>query len=244
MILLQVAQAAQQGAQTIGEAVQSSDAMTVPVEEISKLNFFEMALKGGWIMIPLLILLVAALYIFFERFMIIRKASKEDTHFMNRIKDYIYDGKIESAMNLCKETDTPSSRMIEKGITRLGRPTQDILVAIENVGNLEISKLEKHLNFEATIAGGAPMLGFLGTVLGMVEAFFQMEQSGSNSIDLSTLSGGIYTAMVTTVGGLIVGVLAYFAYNYLVGRVDEVMQQLETRTMEFLDLLNEPASNK
>lgn len=244
MILLQVAQTAQQGAQTIGEAVQSSDAMTVPVEEVSKLNFFEMALNGGWIMIPLLILLVAAIYIFFERFMIIRKASKEDTHFMNRIKDYIYDGKIESAMNLCKETDTPSSRMIEKGITRLGRPTQDILVAIENVGNLEISKLEKHLNFEATIAGGAPMLGFLGTVLGMVEAFFQMEQSGSNSIDLSTLSGGIYTAMVTTVGGLIVGVLAYFAYNYLVGRVDEVMQQLETRTMEFLDLLNEPASNK
>jgi biopolymer transport protein ExbB len=238
MLLLQVAQ---QAAGTIAEAVQNPELVEVAAEP-AKLNFFEMALKGGWIMIPLLLLLIVAIYIFFERMITLRKASKEDNHFMNRVSDYIYDGKIKSALDLCKSTDSPTARMVEKGISRLGRPMNDILVAIENVGNMEIAKLEKGLNFEATIAGGAPMLGFLGTVLGMVEAFFQMEQTGSNTINLSTLSGGIYTAMVTTVAGLIVGVIAYFAYNYLVGRVDEVMQKLEVRTMEFLDLLNEPAS--
>lgn len=238
MLLLQVAQ---QAAGTIAGAVQNPDLVEVAAEP-AKLNFFEMALKGGWIMIPLLLLLIVAIYIFFERMITLRKASKEDNHFMNRVSDYIYDGKIKSALDLCKSTDSPTARMVEKGISRLGRPMNDILVAIENVGNMEIAKLEKGLNFEATIAGGAPMLGFLGTVLGMVEAFFQMEQTGSNTINLSTLSGGIYTAMVTTVAGLIVGVIAYFAYNYLVGRVDEVMQKLEVRTMEFLDLLNEPAS--
>lgn len=238
MLLLQVAQ---QAAGSIAEAVQNPELVEVAAEP-AKLNFFEMALKGGWIMIPLLLLLIVAIYIFFERVITLRKASKEDNHFMNRVSDYIYDGKIKSALDLCKSTDSPTARMVEKGISRLGRPMNDILVAIENVGNMEIAKLEKGLNFEATIAGGAPMLGFLGTVLGMVEAFFQMEQTGSNTINLSTLSGGIYTAMVTTVAGLIVGVIAYFAYNYLVGRVDEVMQKLEVRTMEFLDLLNEPAS--
>ena len=163
---------------------------------------------------------------------------------MDRIKDYIYDGKLESALNLCRDTNSPSARMIEKGISRLGRPMSDVLVAIENVGNLEIAKLEKGLNLLATISGGAPMLGFLGTVMGMVKAFFEMEKAGGNTVNLSQLSGGIYTAMVTTVAGLIVGVVAYFAYNYLVGRVNEVMRQLEMRNMEFLDVLNEPASTK
>ena len=209
-----------------------------------ELHFFDMALKGGWMMIPLAILLVLAIYIFIERLLTIRNASKEDTSFMDRIKDYIYDGKIESALNLCRDTKSPSARMIEKGISRLGRPMSDVLVAIENVGNLEIAKLEKGLNLLATISGGAPMLGFLGTVMGMVKAFFEMEKAGGNTVNLSQLSGGIYTAMVTTVAGLIVGVVAYFAYNYLVGRVNEVMRRLEMRSMEFLDLLNEPASSK
>ena len=160
---------------------------------------------------------------------------------MNRIKDYILEGKIESATKLCQQNDT-SARMIEKGISRLGKPMNDVLVAIENVGNIETNKLEKGFAMLATISGGAPMLGFLGTVMGMVRAFFDMANAGSN-VDvtiLSNLSNGIYTAMITTVAGLIVGILAYFAYNYLVSRLDSVVQKIELRTMEFMDLLNEP----
>ena len=225
-------------------AADTLNAMAPVVEEPVKLNFFEMCLKGGWIMIPLALMLVLAIYIFIERMIVTRQASREDATFMNRIKDYIYDGKLDAALKLCKDTKSPSARMIEKGISRLGRPMSDVLVAIENVGNIEIAKLEKGLSLLATISGGAPMLGFLGTVMGMVQAFFEMEQAGGNTINLSQLSGGIYTAMVTTVAGLIVGVCAYFAYNYLVGRVNEVMRRLEMRSMEFLDLLNEPAAVK
>ncbi len=213
-------------------------------EVVKELSFMDMCIKGGWIMIPLALMLILAIYIFVERMLVLRKANIEDASFMNRIKDYIHDGKIESALNLCRDTNSPSARMIEKGISRLGRPMSDVLVAIENVGNLEIAKLEKGINFMATISGGAPMIGFLGTVMGMVQAFFEMEQAGGNTINLSQLSGGIYTAMVTTVAGLIVGVIAYFAYNYLVGKVGEIMRRLEIRNMEFLDLLNEPASVK
>ena len=225
-------------------AADTLNAMAPVVEEPAKLNFFEMCLKGGWIMIPLALMLIFAIYIFIERLIVTHQASKEDATFMNRIKDYIYDGKLEAALKLCRDTKSPSARMIEKGISRLGRPMSDVLVAIENVGNIEVAKLEKGLSLLATISGGAPMLGFLGTVMGMVKAFFEMEQAGGNTINLSQLSGGIYTAMVTTVAGLIVGVCAYFAYNYLVGRVNEVMRRLEMRSMEFLDLLNEPAAGK
>lgn len=225
-------------------AADTLNAMAPVVEEPARLNFFEMCLKGGWIMIPLALMLIFAIYIFIERLIVTRQASKEDASFMNRIKDYIYDGKLDAALKLCRDTQSPSARMIEKGISRLGRPMSDVLVAIENVGNIEIAKLEKGLSLLATISGGAPMLGFLGTVMGMVKAFFEMEQAGGNTINLSQLSGGIYTAMVTTVAGLIVGVCAYFAYNYLVGRVNEVMRRLEMRSMEFLDLLNEPAAGK
>ena len=186
-------------------ATDTLNAMAPVVEEPVKLNFFEMCLKGGWIMIPLALMLIFAIYIFIERLIVTRQASKEDASFMNRIKDYIYDGKLEAALKLCRDTQSPSARMIEKGISRLGRPMSDVLVAIENVGNIEVAKLEKGLSLLATISGGAPMLGFLGTVMGMVQAFFEMEQAGGNTINLSQLSGGIYTAMVTTVAGLIVG---------------------------------------
>ena len=225
-------------------AADTLNAMAQVVEEPVRLNFFEMCLKGGWIMIPLALMLILAIYIFIERMIVTQQASKEDVSFMDRIKDYIYDGKLDAALKLCRDTKSPSARMIEKGISRLGRPMSDVLVAIENVGNIEVAKLEKGLSLLATISGGAPMLGFLGTVMGMVKAFFEMEQAGGNTINLSQLSGGIYTAMVTTVAGLIVGVCAYFAYNYLVGRVNEVMRRLEMRSMEFLDLLNEPAAGK
>ncbi len=222
-----------------------ANAETMPVDELAEgaeksMNYIEMAKAGGLIMIPLVLLSFVAVYIFIERYLAIRRATKEDAGFMNKIKDYIHDGKIESALALCQSHDFPVSRMIEKGITRIGRPLSDVNTAIENVGNLEISRLEKSLPTLATVAGGAPMIGFLGTVIGMVKAFFDMANAGNN-IDVQLLSSGIYTAMVTTVTGLVVGIVAYFAYNILVAKVEKVVFKMEARTMEFMDLLNEPA---
>lgn len=204
------------------------------------MNAFDLALKGGWLMIILLILLLMTIYVLIERTLVINKASKEDNSFMNRIKDYIYDEKIDSAIALCRATDTPSARMVEKGISRLGRPTADVMSAIENQGNIEISKLEKGLAVLATSASGAPMVGFLGTVTGMVKAFMSMASAGAN-VNVNILSTGIYEALVTTVGGLIVGIIALFAYNYLTTRIKGIMSKLEMRIMEFMDILNEPA---
>ena len=226
------------GAQT-AEQMPDLTAVTVPTE--AEINVIDLAFKGGWIMVVLLLLSLMAGYIFIQRLLVIRRAGKEDQNFMNRIKDYIHEGKVDSALNLCRSTNTPSARMIEKGITRLGRPMNEVLVAIENVGNLEIAKLEKGFPLIATTAAGAPMLGFLGTVTGMVRAFFDMANAGTN-VDVSLLSGGIYEALVTTVGGLVVGIITLFAYNYLVSQVDNVVNKMEARTMEFMDLLNEPAN--
>ncbi len=226
------------GAQT-AEQMPDLTAVTAPTE--AEINVIDLAFKGGWIMVVLLLLSLMACYIFIQRLMVIRRAGREDKTFMNRIKDYIHEGKVDSALNLCRSTNTPSARMIEKGITRLGRPMNDVLVAIENVGNLEIAKLEKGFPLIATTAAGAPMLGFLGTVTGMVRAFFDMANAGTN-VDVSLLSGGIYEALVTTVGGLVVGIITLFAYNYLVSQVDNVVNKMEARTMEFMDLLNEPAN--
>ena len=190
-------------------------------------------------MTPLLALGGVTIFIFVERFMAIRKASVLDMNFMNRIRDYISDGKISTAVNLCKKTDTPIARMIEKGIERIGRPMSDVQTAIENVANLEVSKLENGLPFLATIAGGAPMIGFLGTVLGMVQTFMDMSAAGG-TVDLGLLSSGMYVAMVTTVGGLIVGIPAYFGYNYLVARIEKLVFQMEANSIAFMDILNQP----
>lgn len=212
------------------------------VEEATQsINLFTMAQYGGWIMIVLALLLAWAVYIFIERMVVISAAGKDDKSFMDRIRDFIHDGDIDSALKLSRTADTPASRMIEKGITRIGRPMQDVQVAVENVGNLEVAKLEKGLVIMATIAAGAPMLGFLGTVLGMVQTFFNMAQNASGIIEMSALSEGMYQAMVTTIGGLIVGILAMFAYNFLVARIDRVIRNLEAKTLEFMDLMNEPA---
>jgi biopolymer transport protein ExbB len=211
---------------------------TVP-DEIS-LPLWELAKKGGWIMIPILVLSILAVYIFIERYFAIRKAAQTDENFMNRIKEYIHNGKIDAALDLCQSTDSPIARMIEKGIQRIGRPLNDINTAIENVGRLEVAKLEKGLPTLASASGGAPMLGFLGTVTGMVKAFYDMSMAGNN-VDIQILSSGIYEAMVTTVAGLTVGVIAYFAYNILVASVEKVVNGLEANTTEFMDLLNEPA---
>ncbi len=214
----------------------------VTAQTVSKeMNMWEMFQYGGPIMYVLVAMLAFAFYLLIERLITLKAALKEDNTFMNRIRDYIYEGKIESAMKLCRETNSPTSRMVEKGISRLGRPMSDVLIAIENVGNLEVAKLEKGLVFMASISGGAPMIGFLGTVTGMVTTFYNMSLNNSGTIQMSDLSVGMYQAMVTTIGGLIVGIIAYFAYNYLVSRVESVVRKLEGRTMEFLDLLNEPA---
>ncbi|MBO5814279.1 MAG: MotA/TolQ/ExbB proton channel family protein [Alistipes sp.] len=207
--------------------------------ETAKMGLWELFNKGGWLMWVLLLLGGFTIFIFVERFLAIRKASMLDMHFMNRIRDYIYDGKIDSAVNLCKKTDTPIARMVEKGIERLGRPMNDVQTAIENVANLEVSKLENGLPFLATIAGGAPMIGFLGTVMGMVQTFMDMSAAGG-TVDMALLSGGMYIAMVTTVGGLIVGIPAYFGYNYLVARIEKVVFRMEANSIAFMDILNQP----
>ncbi len=202
-------------------------------------KFFDMAVKGGWIMIPIIALSFIAVYIFIERFLAIRKAGKFDSGLLDQVKVYITSGKIEEAIALCRSNPNPAARMIEKGISRIGRPLTDVNAAIENVGNLEISKLEKGLPTLASVAGGAPMIGFLGTVMGMIQAFYDMSAAGNN-IDVTLLSTGIYQAMVTTVAGLIVGIVAYFAYNILVANVEKVVFKMEATTSEFMDLLNEP----
>lgn len=229
-----------QAATSITDSLVTANPVLTQVTQPDEMNLLDMAWKGGWIMIVLGILSVICFYILFERIYVIRKAGKEDPLFMDRIKDYITSGEIKSAIKYCKSVNTPSARMIEKGITRLGRPVNDVQIAIENVGNLEVTKLERGLTVMATISGGAPMIGFLGTVTGMVRAFYEMANAGNN-IDITLLSGGIYEAMITTVGGLIVGIIAMFAYNYLVTRVDGVVNNMESKTMEFMDLLNEPA---
>jgi biopolymer transport protein ExbB len=206
------------------------------VEEPSLLK---LAVQGGWVMIPIAILSIIAVYIFFERFNVINKASKIDINFMNRIKEYIHESKLDSALALCKSYTNPIAHMIETGINRIGRPLRDVETSIENVGKLEIYKLEKGLPLLATCAGAAPMLGFLGTVMGMISAFHELSSQPGGDI-LNQLSNGIYQALVTTVAGLIVGIIAYFAYNILVARVEKVIFQLEASTTEFMDLLNEP----
>lgn len=184
-------------------------------------------------MIPLAALLLLCIYVFTERCIVIARASKEDDNFMNRIKTYIHSGELESALNLCKLTRTPEAALIAKGISRIGRPMNDVLVAIENTGNLQIAGLSRGLPWLATIAAGAPMIGFLGTVIGMVQAFYAIAQAGS-SATIDSFADGIYAALVTTVAGLIVGIVALFAYNYLVARINKIMNRLEARTMDFM----------
>lgn len=212
---------------------------TAPAQELS---LWGLCLEGGWIMLVLAALLILAIYVFVERALVINRASQEDKSFMKRIKDYIHDGEIQNARILCERTDSPYARLVGKGLSRIGRPMNDVLVTIENAGNLEVANLSKGLPWLATTAAGAPMLGFLGTVIGMVKSFYAIAQSG-NSAEIGSFADGIYTALVTTVAGLIVGIIALFAYNYLVSSVNKVMNLMEARTMDFMDLLNEPAND-
>ena len=216
-------------------------APAAPVSQEMNFSLIEMATKGGWLMIVLLILSIMAIYIFGNKWWLIRKASKIDKNFMKDIHDMIHEGKIKSAIALCQKYDSPVARLVEKGIERIGRPLQDIQTAVENMGNVEVARLEKGLPMLATIAGGAPMIGFLGTVTGMIEAFFRMSTAGNN-IDITLLSGGIYEAMVTTVGGLFVGIIAYFGYNFLTSQISNLVFKMERTTIEFIDMLQEPST--
>lgn len=232
LLLLQADQAATVDTLTGAVAASSPERVTL----------WNMALNGGWIMLLLALLLVLAIYIFIERYLTLNGAlkGKEDSEFMERIRQYVHEGDIDAARGLAKETATPLGRMISKGFSRLGRPLPDIQAAIENEGQLEVANLEKHVSLVATVASLGPMIGFLGTVVGMIQAFQEMAYAGNN-IDIQMLASGIYTAMVTTVGGLIVGIVCYFLNNLLVNRINKVVFELEVRANEFMDLLHEPA---
>ncbi len=214
-------------------------AQPVPAAD-ETISVFELAMKGGPVMIPILLCSVIAVYIMIERYFAIRKATKDEPGFMNNIRDYISNGNVEAAKALCRNTTTPVARMVEKGIARIGKPLGDIEKAIENVGNIEVVKLEKGLSLLGTCAGAAPMLGFLGTVSGMIRAFYNMSKAGK-TVEISVLSGGMYEAMVTTVAGLIVGIVALVGYNLLSAMVQKAVYKMENTSIEFLDLLHEPA---
>ena len=207
------------------------------------LSIIDLIFNGGagsvFIMGLLFILLAVALYIYFERLFAIKAAAKIDANFMNQIKDHISNGKIDAAKSLCAQTDSPVARLTEKGVSRIGKPLDDINTAIENAGTLEVYKLEKNVSVLATVAGAAPMIGFLGTVIGMILAFHEMATSGGQA-EMGELASGIYTAMTTTVGGLVVGIIAYIGYNHLVNMTNKVVHSMEANAVDFLDLLNEP----
>jgi biopolymer transport protein ExbB len=227
----------------IQEAASAGAAMdSVANSTIAEMSVMEIINESNswYILIPLLLMSGYAIYIFVERFMTLKRASNDEKQFMSRIKDYVQDGKLDSAKNLCETTDSPVARMVDKGVSRIGKPMQDIKASVENVGKLEVSRLENNLSALATISGIAPMIGFLGTVLGMIKVFYDLKNTGIKANFLEALSEGIMMAMVTTVAGLIVGILAYFFYNFLVARVSKVVQNMEAHSIEFIDILEEP----
>lgn len=221
------------------DLTQAADSAGLHIEEES-MNVLDMALKGGYILIPIVLLSIVAVYLLVERYYTIRKAGKTDPLFMKRIKEMVLDHNIKGAISLCESTNTPISRMMGKGLSRIGRPMKDITVAVENTGNLEVSKLEKGMPWLATIAGVAPMIGLLGTVTGLIKTFYSMAQAADN-IDAGAFSAGIYEAMVTTVAGLIVGIVAYVSYNALTAMIDKVVYKMEANSLEFLDIMHEPS---
>ena len=233
-LLLQVDTLSQAATQLAGDVATK--------EEVSLISIiFSGGLVGTIIMSAIFVMMFFAIYLYFERLWAIKAASKMDQNFMTQIKMYLQQGKLENAKMLCASTQSPVARLIEKGISRIGKPLEDINTAIENAGKLEVYKLEKNVSLLATISGAGPMTGFLGTVVGMVMAFHEMAASGSNKIEMSVLAEGIYTAMMTTVVGLIVGIIAYVGYNHLVSITDKVVNMMEVSVVDFLDLLNDPA---
>lgn len=227
------------------QEIQDSLALSETVNEVltKDVSVYDMIMQGGTfgvvIMIILFLLFVAAIYLFIERYLSIKRSSQIDENFIHHIKDFVYDNKIDSAVELCRRTNSPEARMIQKGLQRIGRPLKEISDAIENTGRLEVYQLEKNINYLATIAGAAPMIGFLGTVIGMIMAFAEIANT-QGQVDPKLLSSGIYVAMLTTAAGLVVGILAYLFYNFLVMKVDKSVHSMESSVTDFLDLLNKP----
>jgi biopolymer transport protein ExbB len=232
-IILQVTQTATQAVTDTAQAVQTA---TPPVEQ--SISLWDLAVKGGPILIPIGILSVMAVYIFFERYFTIQRYSKWDVNFMNMIRDHVHSGNIEAAKSLCRHTKGPVARMIEKGLMRLGKPIQEIEGAIENVGKLEVYTMEKNLGIMSTIAGLAPMFGFLGTIFGVIKIFYEINLQ--NSLEIGTISGGLYVKMIASAAGLLVGIIAYAGYQFLIHRIDRVVHRMEMNAVEFMDLLEEP----
>lgn len=223
--------------------LQAEAVSEVVVPHAEKLNIISLLFDRGsiWITIPLLIMSAFIIYIFVDRYLAINKAGKEDVNFMNNIRDFIHNNRLDSALALCKATNTPIARMVEKGLSRLGKPLSDINETISNVGQMEVARLEKGMGSISTMSSIAPMLGFLGTVAGMIIAFHDMATSGNN-LEITDLASGIYTALITTASGLVVGIIGYICYNVLVSKISKVILLLEMRASEFMDLLHEPAN--
>ena len=234
-LILQSLTTGAEAAETVSDIVHSETIQRVDV------SILDLLLEGGlWIMTPLAVMSIIAIYVFVERTLAIRKAERVPPDFMDKLRDYIGQGSFESARNLCQKSDTPMARMLDKGISRIGKDLKDISVSIENIGKLEIYNLEKNLSSLATVAGAAPMVGFLGTVIGMVNVFLDMEQAGT--VRVEDISSGTKQAMITTIVGLIVGIIAYMAYNNLVSKVSKVVHNMEATSIEFIDILEEPAA--
>lgn len=212
-----------------------NQALTQPAEE---LHFIDLLFKGGWVMIPLAFLAFLALVIFVERYLTIKKATKDESNLMGQIRSYIHSGNLDGAMSLLRNNNSPLSRMLQKGLKRIGRPIKDIEGAIENVGKLEVSKLEKNISILGIVAGIAPMLGFVGTIVGVITIFHQVSIKGA--IEIGTISGGLYTKMITSATGLIIGIIAYVLYHILNIMVEKIILRMETDAIDFIDLLEEP----
>lgn len=234
LLLMQIADTAQKVIDTANHAVNAAGQI-IPKQD---LRFGDLLIKGGWVMIPLGILLVLALVMFFERYFTIRKAAKDESSLMGQVKASIIAGKLDSAIALCRNSNSPLGRMLQKGLLRIGRPIKDIEGAIENIGKLEVSKLEKNIGIIGIVAGIAPMFGFIGTIAGVIKIFYDI--STTDNISMGTISGGLYQKMITSAAGLIVGIIAYVCYQVLNMMVDKVILKLETDAIEFIDLLEEP----
>lgn len=237
-ILLQVNQAANVVTDTLNRAVSQLPVVAPQPSEVS-ISILDLVIKGGWVMYPIGLLSVITVYIFIERYVVVRKASRQDANFMNNIRDFIYQGRIDSALAFCKNSNRPISRMIEKGIKRISRPMKEIEESIEIIGKFEVYKLEKNLVILAIIAGIAPMFGFIGTIIGVIKIFHDISLAGDVSI--TSVSAGLYTKMVSSAAGLMVGIIAFVCYHWLNIMIEKVVQRLEQNAMEFMDLLQEPA---
>jgi biopolymer transport protein ExbB len=234
MLLMLITDTVTHIADTLNHAVTAPT--TIPQED---LRFGDLLVKGGWVMVPIGILAVLGLVIFFERFFTIRKASRNESSLMAQVRDNIHNGRLESAIAICKNSNTPLGRMLQKGLLRIGRPIKDIEGAIENIGKIEVSKLEKNIGIIGIVAGIAPMFGFLGTIAGVIKIFYDI--SKTDNISMGVISGGLYVKMVTSAAGLFVGIVAYICYHTLTMMVDKVILKLETDAIEFIDLLEEPS---